>query len=79
MAEKSGLKLNSFFTPIRVADVGTVSFGPDIRRAVFTVYAPPGIAASAVRQHLDDILQNAQTVAPAAQVELLRIFGAGLA
>ena len=55
------------------------AIGPDTRRAVFTVYAPPGIAASAVRQHLDDIRQNAQTVAPAAQVELLRTFGAGLA
>jgi DNA/RNA-binding domain of Phe-tRNA-synthetase-like protein len=52
------------------------AIGPETRHVCFTVYAPPGIAASAVRQHLGDIQQNVETEAPAAQVELLKVFGA---
>ena len=52
------------------------AIGPETRRVVFTVYAPPGIAAAAVRQHLADIRQNVACLAPEAQVELLEVFGA---
>jgi DNA/RNA-binding domain of Phe-tRNA-synthetase-like protein len=52
------------------------AIGPDTRRVVFTVYAPPGIAPPAVLQQLEDIRQNVASVAPAAQVELLKVFGA---
>ena len=52
------------------------AIGPETRRAVFTVYAPPGIAAPAVQEHLEDIRHNVLCIAPAAQVELLQVFGA---
>ena len=52
------------------------AIGPETRRVIFTVYAPPGIAAADVQQHLDDIRQNVECLAPATQVELLKVFGA---
>jgi DNA/RNA-binding domain of Phe-tRNA-synthetase-like protein len=52
------------------------AIGPETRRVIFTVYAPPGIAAADVGQHLDDIQQNVMSLAPAAQVELMNVFGA---
>ena len=52
------------------------AIGPETRRVIFTVYAPPGIAAADVQQHLDDIRKNVECLAPTAQVELLKVFGA---
>lgn len=65
--------------------ISSVIYGPDRRtpitsttqRVLFTVYAPPGIGPAAVRQHLDDIRDNALAVAPDAQVELCQIYEAG--
>jgi hypothetical protein len=52
------------------------AFGPETRHVFFTVYAPPGFAASALLHHLEEFRQNVETVAPAAQVERLKVFGA---
>jgi len=49
---------------------------PDTRTALFTVYAPPGITPSAVRQHLEDIRAYVTLIAPEATVELLKVYGA---
>jgi DNA/RNA-binding domain of Phe-tRNA-synthetase-like protein len=63
--------------------ISSILYGPDqrtqitanTRRALFAVYAPPGIEAATVLQHLEDIRQYVQCVSPAAQVELLEVAG----
>jgi DNA/RNA-binding domain of Phe-tRNA-synthetase-like protein len=50
---------------------------PDTRRALFTVYAPPGIARQAVVVHLEDIRDYILLVSPQATTELLAAYGAG--
>jgi DNA/RNA-binding domain of Phe-tRNA-synthetase-like protein len=47
----------------------------DTRRALFTVYAPPGIEAEAVQDHLEDIRANVLLVAPQAKTILLNVVG----
>jgi DNA/RNA-binding domain of Phe-tRNA-synthetase-like protein len=49
---------------------------PETRRALFIVYAPEGIGAQAVREHLQDIRDNVLLVAPGALVEELHVYGA---
>jgi DNA/RNA-binding domain of Phe-tRNA-synthetase-like protein len=46
---------------------------PDTRSVLFTVYAPPRIEPSAVRQHLADLRANVLVIAPRAKVELLTL------
>ena len=61
--------------------ISTVLQGPDDRTAitpetrdvVFAVYAPEGIAAAAVRSHLEDIAANVGLVSPKARVESLDV------
>jgi DNA/RNA-binding domain of Phe-tRNA-synthetase-like protein len=48
---------------------------PDTRRALFTVYAPPGIGEEAVRQHLQDIESYVRLIAPEAETESLEVYG----
>ena len=63
--------------------ISNIIYGPDqrtqitadTRNVVFTVYAPNGIAESAIAQHLRDIQANVMSVAPSAQVELLEVYG----
>ncbi len=50
---------------------------PSTRRALFTVYAPPGIGEEAVEQHLRDIESYVRLVAPEAETELLQVYGTG--
>lgn len=65
--------------------ISTIIYGPDgrtqitpeTRNAIFTVYAPPGIDAGIVKGHLRGIQENVQVIAPNAQVDLLKVFGAG--
>lgn len=45
--------------------------GPDTREVLFAVYAPAGVGASAVREHLDDIRANVALVSRDARTELL--------
>jgi DNA/RNA-binding domain of Phe-tRNA-synthetase-like protein len=57
--------------------ISSIIYGPDqrtqisdsTRGALFTVYAPPGIPAGAVAEHLDDIERYARLVSPAAVTE----------
>jgi len=46
----------------------------DTRQVFFTVYAPAGIGAEAVRQHLHDIQANVVLVSPEAEVESLEVY-----
>lgn len=64
--------------------ISSIIYGPDqrtqitpqTRNAVFTTYAPPGIKEEAVMDHLQEIQQNVQLVAPDAVVEMLKVFNA---
>ncbi len=62
--------------------ISSVVYGPDqrtritpnTRQVFYTVYAPPGIGKEAVERHLQDIQANVQLVAPAAEVETLKVY-----
>jgi DNA/RNA-binding domain of Phe-tRNA-synthetase-like protein len=51
------------------------SIGPATRRALFTVYAPPGIEGQSVTRHLQDIETYARLIAPRAETEVLAVVG----
>ncbi len=78
------LKAGDMFMADGSGIISSILYGPDLRtqirettrQAMFTVYAPPGIGAAAVHQHLDDLLENIFTISPAARVELLKVFTA---
>jgi DNA/RNA-binding domain of Phe-tRNA-synthetase-like protein len=63
--------------------ISSVLYGPDERtritpatvRVLFAVYAPPGIAPTAVSEHLQDIRSNVMLIAPEAELELLWLYG----
>lgn len=63
--------------------ISSVLYGPDrrtrirpeTRQVLFTVYAPAGIGEQAVFDHLEDIQANVLLVAPAAEVEMLEVYG----
>ena len=63
--------------------VSCIVYGPDRRtrirpeteRVVFTVYAPPVIAAKDVRLHLEDIRKNVMVIAPGAAVDSIETLG----
>ena len=46
------------------------------REALFTTYAPAGIGAEAVRQHLQHILENVRLFAPEAETAFLEVYTA---
>ncbi|OGO26465.1 MAG: hypothetical protein A2W33_07825 [Chloroflexi bacterium RBG_16_52_11] len=62
--------------------ISSIIYGPDQRtqiqtltkNVIFTVYAPPGIDERTVKDHLQELRQNVQLVAPEAQVELFEVF-----
>jgi DNA/RNA-binding domain of Phe-tRNA-synthetase-like protein len=64
--------------------ISSILYGPDQRTPItantrcvlFAVYAPPGIEAATVHDHLEDIRQYVWCVSPAAKIELLEVFGA---
>ena len=64
--------------------ISSIIHGPDQRtqitprtsNAVFTTYAPAGIGEEAVMNHLKQIQQNIEVIAPDARVELLKVFSA---
>lgn len=64
--------------------ISSVIYGPDQRtrihsetqRAVFTVYAPPGIGEGAVWEHLRDMEANLHLVAPRAKTEMMDVYAA---
>lgn len=63
--------------------ISSVIYGPDhrtqirpeTRNAVFTTYAPPGIDAGLVENHLKHILQNVRLFAPEVAAEMLEVYG----
>ena len=62
--------------------ISSILYGPDqrtqitagTRNVIFTVYAPPGIEATRVTEHLEHIKENVFVFAPQAQVELLNVY-----
>jgi DNA/RNA-binding domain of Phe-tRNA-synthetase-like protein len=65
--------------------ISSVIYGPDqrtqitpaTRRALFAVYAPPGVGEEAMHSHLADIETYVRVFNPAAQVEFSGVFSAG--
>jgi DNA/RNA-binding domain of Phe-tRNA-synthetase-like protein len=63
--------------------VSSIVYGPDqrtqiaaqTRNAIFTAYAPAGISIQAIEDHLGVLQRNVELIAPAATVELRRIYG----
>jgi len=63
--------------------ISSILKGPDQRtaidaethRAIYTVYAPAGIAAQLLHRHLDDIAAHIRTFAPEAVVDLNQVYG----
>ena len=47
---------------------------PQTRRVMYVVYAPSGITAAAVRQHLEEILDNVLLISPEAVVDELHVY-----
>jgi len=64
--------------------ISSIIYGPDqrtqitaqTRNVIFTSYAPSGINEEAVMNHLKQIQQNVEVIAPSAKVEILKVFGA---
>jgi DNA/RNA-binding domain of Phe-tRNA-synthetase-like protein len=80
--DEQTLKEGDMFIADSLGVISSILYGPDQRtqitdatqKALFTVYAPPGIGAGSVHQHLDDLLENIYTVSPQARVELLQVY-----
>ena len=49
---------------------------PDTRNAIFTIYAPAGIAAEQVRRQLEEMRDYVSLITPEARVEVLQVYGA---
>jgi DNA/RNA-binding domain of Phe-tRNA-synthetase-like protein len=83
--QEQELKAGDMFIADARGILSSILYGPDqrtqitpaTRRALFTVYAPPGIVESAVYRHLQDIEANVRLIAPEAATELLTVYGAG--
>lgn len=82
--QEQALKVGDMMIADRQGIISSVVYGPDrrtritsaTRQVFFTVYAPPGIGEQAVDQHLQDIQANVRLIAPQAETELLRVYGA---
>ncbi len=82
--QEQQLKEGDMFIADAEGILSSVIYGPDrrtqitanTRHALFTAYAPPGIAISTVISHLHDIKANVNLIAPDAQVEMLQVFSA---
>jgi DNA/RNA-binding domain of Phe-tRNA-synthetase-like protein len=67
----------------QVGIISDIIYGPDQRtqiteatqNVVFTVYAPAGIDAQLIAQHLQDMREYVMVIAPQAEVELSRVYG----
>lgn len=83
--QEQQLKAGDMFIADSRGVLSSVIYGPDrrtqilpgTRRVLFTVYAPPGIPAEAVRQHLRDMEGYVRLIAPQAETELFQVSGAG--
>src|SRR5512143_3148256 len=78
------LKAGDMFIRDGAGVISSILYGPDQRTALnaqtrnvaFTTYAPTGIAAETVLNHLQGLQQNVLLIAPNAQMELLQVFSA---
>ncbi len=76
------LKAGDMFMHDARGVISSVLYGPDqrtrinadTRRVLFVVYAPAGVARTAVEQHLSDLQANVRTIAPAALIESQEIY-----
>ena len=83
--QPQALKAGDMYIADQEGIISSIIYGPDQRtqiresttNAIFTVYAPPGIAAADVEWHLRDIEGYVRLFAPAARVELCRVFDTG--
>ena len=83
--QEQQLKAGDMFIADAQGVLSSVIYGPDQRtritdrtqEAIFTVYAPMGIRASAVETHLGDIETYARLIAPQAQTVHLAVYRAG--
>lgn len=54
---------------------GRTQIRPDTRSVLYTTYAPPGICAQSVAEHLQDIERYVRLFVPDACTKLLQVFG----
>jgi DNA/RNA-binding domain of Phe-tRNA-synthetase-like protein len=81
--EEQTLKPDDMFISDQSGVISSIVYGPDqrtqitasTRNVVYTVYAPAGIDAQTVENHLSDIRDYVLLFAPQADVELLKVFG----
>jgi DNA/RNA-binding domain of Phe-tRNA-synthetase-like protein len=81
--EAQTLKAGDMYIRDEEGVISSVIYGPDRRtqirpetkNAVFTAYAPPGIAGGAVKNHLEHILRNIKLFAPEAEAETMEVVG----
>jgi DNA/RNA-binding domain of Phe-tRNA-synthetase-like protein len=82
--QEQQLKAGDMYISDTQGVLSAVIYGPDqrtrilptTRRVLFTVYAPPGIGAEAVQQHLQDMEAYVRLFAPQAETELLQVYEA---
>ena len=82
--QEQELKAGDMFIRDSAGVISSIVYGPDqrtaihaqTRNAIFTVYAPTGISAETVLNHLHDLRENMLLIAPHAQVEMLQVFRA---
>jgi DNA/RNA-binding domain of Phe-tRNA-synthetase-like protein len=83
--EEQAVKPGDMMISDRLGIVSNIIYGPDLRTritaetrgAAFTVYAPAGIDAAALRGHLQDMQDYVSIFAPQARTEMLQVFGSG--
>ena len=83
--QEQQLKAGDMFIADSQGVLSSVIYGPDrrtrilpeTRSVLFTVYAPPGIAEEAVRQHLRDMEGYVRLITPQAETELLQVSETG--
>lgn len=81
--EEKTLKAGDMYIADKIGVISSVIYGPDGRTRItphttdvlFTVYTPPGISPVSVFKHLEDIRDHVWAVSPAAQLEMIKVFG----
>lgn len=80
--QKQRLKKQDMYIADAAGIISSVIYGPDQRtkitadtqKALYTVYAPPGIDQASVKQHLKEIEEYVLLIAPEAQTQVFQIF-----
>jgi DNA/RNA-binding domain of Phe-tRNA-synthetase-like protein len=78
------LKAGDMFIADDKGTISSIIYGPDkhtrmtekTKNALFTVYAPPGIGAEQVRQHLQEIKELVGLFSPEMRLELIEVYEA---